>query len=248
MSVRRSVIYAGLTFSFAALAFSFGSWSAQRSMAQQLANNDARVSALRDDMARSILADPSGGDGGDAVGDQRPPAGGRARRGHVAAALSSTRSSGSCRARWDCCRCSCCATARRASSSSTPTTSPARSSYGTAGYLGNGYFVTVKHGVVALDERPTAARRRKITSIKIRVHGQRPAGAARRRRRRRRRSALGRLGDHPRERDGGPAAAARRTRSSATTSPIRSFALATTTPRASSSAPATSDSGRRTAS
>src|SRR2546430_950298 len=27
-----------------------------------------------------------------------------------------------------------------------------KSSYGTAGYLGNGYFVTVKHAVVALDD------------------------------------------------------------------------------------------------
>ena len=26
-----------------------------------------------------------------------------------------------------------------------------KTSYGTAGYLGNGYFITVKHGVIALD-------------------------------------------------------------------------------------------------
>ena len=55
MSVRRSITYAGLTFSLAALAFSFGSWTAQRSIAQQLASNDARLTALRDDMARAIL-------------------------------------------------------------------------------------------------------------------------------------------------------------------------------------------------
>ena len=70
MSVRRSVIYVGLTFSLASLAFSFGSWSAQRGMARQLADNDSRLTALRDDMARSILemrqeqhATPSGTDG-----------------------------------------------------------------------------------------------------------------------------------------------------------------------------------------
>ena len=45
-----------------------------------------------------------------------------------------------------------------------------KSSYGTAGYLGNGYFVTVKHAVVALDD--TEGREgRKIASIKVRVHG-----------------------------------------------------------------------------
>jgi S1-C subfamily serine protease len=40
------------------------------------------------------------------------------------------------------------------------------SSYGTAGYLGNGYFITVKHGVVALgqDHSPEP---RKIVSVKL---------------------------------------------------------------------------------
>ena len=40
------------------------------------------------------------------------------------------------------------------------------SSYGTAGYLGNGYFITVKHGVIALGQ-DGAADPRKITSIKL---------------------------------------------------------------------------------
>ncbi len=42
-----------------------------------------------------------------------------------------------------------------------------KTTYGTAGYLGHGYFVTVKHAVVALideDDRPSA---RKITSVRI---------------------------------------------------------------------------------
>ena len=37
------------------------------------------------------------------------------------------------------------------------------SNYGTAGYLGDGYFLTVKHGVMALDEG------RRITSVKLRL-------------------------------------------------------------------------------
>ena len=36
------------------------------------------------------------------------------------------------------------------------------SNYGTAGYLGNGYFITVKHGVVALGQDGVAGPR-KIT-------------------------------------------------------------------------------------
>ena len=42
------------------------------------------------------------------------------------------------------------------------------SNYGTAGYLGGGYFVTVKHGVVALGDQPPS---RKIASVKIMYQG-----------------------------------------------------------------------------
>jgi trypsin-like peptidase len=51
------------------------------------------------------------------------------------------------------------------------TDSLGKTNYGTAGYLGKGYFITVKHAVVALkddDERPTT---RKITSIKVMYRG-----------------------------------------------------------------------------
>ncbi|RPJ82321.1 MAG: serine protease [Acidobacteria bacterium] len=44
-----------------------------------------------------------------------------------------------------------------------------RSNYGTAGYLGNGYFVTVKHAVVAL--HPGEDDGRRIVSVKLRVNG-----------------------------------------------------------------------------
>lgn len=37
------------------------------------------------------------------------------------------------------------------------------SSYGTAGYLGNGYFITVKHGVMALGQEDAADPRRIVT-------------------------------------------------------------------------------------
>ena len=44
------------------------------------------------------------------------------------------------------------------------------SNYGTAGYLGNGYFITVKHGVVALGQEGSADPR-KITSVKLMYNG-----------------------------------------------------------------------------
>jgi len=45
------------------------------------------------------------------------------------------------------------------------------SSYGTAGYLGEGYFITVKHGVVALGQEGQPDPR-KITSVKLMYKGQ----------------------------------------------------------------------------
>ena len=44
------------------------------------------------------------------------------------------------------------------------------SSYGTAGYLGDGYFITVKHGVIALGQEGVSDPRR-ITSVKLSVNG-----------------------------------------------------------------------------
>jgi hypothetical protein len=42
-----------------------------------------------------------------------------------------------------------------------------KTSYGTAGYLGNGYFITVKHAVVALKDDDNRQGQRKIVSIKV---------------------------------------------------------------------------------
>ena len=44
------------------------------------------------------------------------------------------------------------------------------SSYGTAGYLGNGYFITVKHGVIALGQDGVGDTRQ-ITSVKLMYKG-----------------------------------------------------------------------------
>ena len=44
------------------------------------------------------------------------------------------------------------------------------SSYGTAGYLGNGYFITVKHGVIALGQQNVPDPRR-IVSVKLMHRG-----------------------------------------------------------------------------
>jgi hypothetical protein len=46
-----------------------------------------------------------------------------------------------------------------------------KTNYGTAGYLGHGYFITVKHAVVALRDEDDRLNARKITSVKIMYRG-----------------------------------------------------------------------------
>ena len=51
-----------------------------------------------------------------------------------------------------------------------------KTNYGTAGYLGGGYFITVKHAVVALKDDDNRQGSRKITSIKV-LYGNREVPA-----------------------------------------------------------------------
>src|SRR5262245_6456121 len=46
-----------------------------------------------------------------------------------------------------------------------------KTNYGTAGYLGGGYFITVKHAVVALKDDDNRQGSRKITAIKVLYDG-----------------------------------------------------------------------------
>jgi hypothetical protein len=166
VSVRRPVLYIGIVFSVASLAFSFGSWSAERSMSQQIADNDARLSALRDDMARSILkiresqAQPSATDG------RRQP--------EVVTAAGESQSlmveeiKRQLQSEMGLMPVRLLRERRESFVELNAYDNFGKTSYGTAGYLGNGYFITVKHGVIALDESSDSKEPRKIVSIKIR--------------------------------------------------------------------------------
>ena len=166
VSVRRSILYAGLTFSLASLAFSLGSWSSQRSMSQQIADNDARLVALQHEVARSILktresyAGPSGTDG------QRQPdvvpaagSGQSALVDEIKRQLQSEMGLMPVRLLRE---------RKESFVELNAYDNFGKTSYGTAGYLGNGYFITVKHGVIALDESSDSRDARRIVSIKVR--------------------------------------------------------------------------------
>ena len=167
MSVRRVFLYAGLAFSLSSLAFSLGSWTAQRVMAQQIADNDARLSTLQDNIARGILKTrervvlPSGTGG---IGQQPDvvPAAGLAQSAlvdEIKRQLQSEMGLVPVRLLRE---------RRESFVELNAFDNYGKTSYGTAGYLGNGYFITVKHGVVALDESSEGRDARRITSITIR--------------------------------------------------------------------------------
>jgi len=165
VSVRRVILYAGLTVALSLLTFSLGSWAAQRSMAAQLAANDERLAALQEHVARSILRTreaamlPSA-TAGDQTGEAVAAAGSpqsalideikrqlQAEMGLLPVRLLRQR--------------------RESFVELNATDNFGKTSYGTAGYLGDGYFITVKHGVMALDELRGRDRRR-ITAVTIR--------------------------------------------------------------------------------
>ena len=170
MSVRRSVAYAGLSFSLAALAFSFGTWMTQRAVAQQLADNDARVVAMLDELALNILQmrqsqtlvpfGTIGGTNGEVV-----PAAGNEQSAFVDEIKRQIQSEmGLFPVRL--------LRERRESFVELNTVdSTGKTSYGTAGYLGNGYFITVKHGVMVLDEPVEGRGARQIETVKVRYKG-----------------------------------------------------------------------------
>ena len=165
MSIRRTILFAGLTFSVSSLAFSFGSWVTQRQMAEQIATNDARLASL----ARSIIEMRQGAAAAGTGGDRNPevvPAAGAANSAFIDEVKRQLQDEMGLfpvrllRER------------RESFVELNAYDNFGKTSYGTAGYLGDGYFLTVKHGVVALGDEDDEREPRRITSIKLRYKGQ----------------------------------------------------------------------------
>ena len=170
MSVRRVIAYSGLALGAAILCFVLGVYTVQHSMALQLAENEARIVALRDEMARSILqirqAQASRAHGTDG---QREPdvvsasgASGTPLIEEIKRQLQSEMGLLPVRLLRE---------RRQSFVELNAWDNYGKSSYGTAGYLGDGYFITVKHGVVALDEPQDNREPRRITRITLRYKG-----------------------------------------------------------------------------
>jgi hypothetical protein len=142
-----------------------GSWITERRLVDQMATSEARIAALRDEVARNSLAirqaQPRGttgtheADTPEAIGDTSALVREIKRQLQSEMGLMPVRL---LRER------------RESFVELKGVDNFGTSSYGTAGYLGDGYFITVKHAVIALDESNTAQPRR-IVSTEIRHKG-----------------------------------------------------------------------------
>jgi hypothetical protein len=139
-------------------------------MAVQIAANDARLAALRDDMARSILEIRGELPYASATRGQRQPdvvaAGGNQNSAlvdEIKRQLQNEMGLFPVRLLRE---------RRESFVELNAYDNFGKTNYGTAGYLGDGYFITVKHGVIALGEASDSGEARRITSIKIRYKGQ----------------------------------------------------------------------------
>jgi hypothetical protein len=170
MSVRRIVLVTTFTSLTAALFFGMGQYSAQRLLARQQADSDARIDALHAELRKTIAqlerapstVRTAGTSGELGNGDGRELLVGEIMRqlqnemGLLPVRLLRER--------------------RDSFVELYAYDNLGKTNYGTAGYLGNGYFITVKHGVMALSgEGGRDASARRIESIRLSWDGRRVA-------------------------------------------------------------------------
>jgi hypothetical protein len=165
-TIRRRSFF-GLAFCLALLCFALGAWSSQLRVEQRIADNDAHIADLRDQMVRNVLETrrarmPRGlGTDGDVLPDT-VATDNQSRNALVEDIKRQLQSEmGLLPIR----------VLRERRKSFVEVHSYDQSGkmgYATAGYLGDGYFITVKHGVIALDR---GDHERKITSIEVVYNG-----------------------------------------------------------------------------
>ena len=171
MAVRRLLLATTLTTVTALVFFGVGQYSAQRLLARQQAESSARIDALRVELQRSIAhrEDAAGmipaGTSGQAAGLQTESRDAlvsdikkqlQSEMGLLPVELLRSR--------------------RQSFVELYAYDNLGKTNYGTAGYLGGGYFITVKHGVIVLpDEGEPAQTSRRIESIRLSFGGKRVA-------------------------------------------------------------------------
>ena len=162
-TIRRRFTLLVLTFGLAAGCFALGAWVSQARVERQLAANDARIAELRDQMARSLLQKGRERTGLSAgtLGNGIPDAiavnseGDSTLVEQIKKQLQAELGLVPIRVLRD---------RRKSFVEINAYDKSGNMRYSTAGYLGNGYFITVKHGVMPLRDVDDD---RRITSVKI---------------------------------------------------------------------------------
>ena len=171
MAVRRLLLATTLTLVTAVVFFAVGQYSAERLLARQQAESSARIDALRAELYRSIAhRDDSAA---------MVPAG---TSGEAATAQAQNRDSlvsdikRQLQHEMGLLPVELLRSRRQSFVELYAYDNLGKTNYGTAGYLGHGYFITVKHGVIVLpDEGEPQQTSRRIESIRLSFNGHRVA-------------------------------------------------------------------------
>jgi S1-C subfamily serine protease len=166
ITIRRRVLL-GTLGACVALSFLLGAWASQVRIERQIAENDARIVELRDQMARSVLQTRRervgrslGTDGNaspDVVASDADPKSTLIQE--IKSQLQSEMGLLPIRVLRE---------RRKSFVEVDAFDASGKRRYSTAGYLGNGHFITVKHGVMALTKTDPE---RQITSVKLHYNG-----------------------------------------------------------------------------
>jgi hypothetical protein len=162
MSVRRNLIDILGAVVAAILLFSLGSYSAHQGAERRLASRDRQIASLEREMgaiSRQLKQEQARPSGTAGVGGDQPA---------VAQATVVAEVKRQLQAEMGLLPVQLLRDRRKSFVELYAYDNNGRSNYGTAGYLGNGYFVTVKHAVVAL--HPGEDDGRRIVSVKLRIN------------------------------------------------------------------------------
>jgi len=167
--ISRRVIVLTSVAATAVFSFALGVIHAQYAAASVRASYDARIDAVRDEILRELMKDPHGrmaptGTAGHVRGDSQPESDEAATTSRAAMVAEIKRELQTEMGLMP------VQLLRERQSSFVELYADdnfGKTNYGTAGYLGGGYFVTVKHAVVALKDESNRQSERKIVSIKV---------------------------------------------------------------------------------
>jgi len=168
MPARRAAWCLGAILTVALVTLSLRNWIVQRKLERQLALSDARISALRDELALSMINSGEGPGGRHLVGPHGDTTAQAVNGQDDSQRLLVDDIKREIQSEMGLLPVRTLRQLRESFVELNTYDNSGKQTYGTAGYLGQGYFITVKHAVLPLDDDQQGGSSRKITSIKVR--------------------------------------------------------------------------------